>query len=230
MKNILNNYNQIFYRIFSTIYALIGVIFLDWSIFPIIFLFWAENFVQIIFLGITGYSSPHIRIESLDKNEKNIGQILFGKFFVNIIYLVFVLLSFVFLSLSLDKKDSFRLFMEIMRLFGGDNLSFNVAILACFLRELWLYIDNIFIKNTYTTKNPYIVGGTFGQKEIILHISILIGLGISVGLSRWIYDNFGQTEIAIFLVKYGFICFFLLLKLGVEIKVSGNKNKLPNNS
>lgn len=213
----INNYYTLFYRIFSTCCALVGVVFFGWSIFPIILLFWAENFIQIIFMGISAYSTPFTEIDSKNTEETSISQILFGKFFVNVVYLIFTCLGFVFLVISVKKEEGFKYFMDIIHLSIGKNTSFNTAILACLGRELWIYVRDFWIKKAYNAKNHYIMGGTFGYKELILHISILLGLGVSFGLSKWVNENFGEGQIAYFLAKYGFIMLFLGVKLAFEI-------------
>ncbi len=214
---------MIFYRIFSALYALLGVIFLGWGMFPIVFLFWVENFIQSIFAVLSAYTAPKAQINSADKGEKTISQVFFGKMFVNIIYFIFIMVMFGLMAFVSDRKDGFKTFTDMIKVCYGLNPVFNVAVLACFSRELWFYVHDFFIKKKYNAENPFVLGGTFGYREIIMHVSILVGGGSVLGLSKWTVENFPNNPIALFWVKFGFIIFFLLLKMSVEIYMIHNK-------
>ncbi len=205
---------KLFYRLFFTLYAFVGVFYFKWSIFPIVFLFWVENIIQSLFLLLISLSTLHI---SLPNTESSRYQLLYGKFFVNGIYFVFLTFGWGFISLITGKgnEESFDVLASIFRVLTGRDTGFNIAVLLCFLREGWRYLQNFVVKKEYTAEHPFLFPSVFGHRELVLHLSLIFGMGGSVALSQWLTQDDSPT----FLSNYGFIVLFLVLKLIAEVFV-----------
>lgn len=203
---------KLLYRVFFTLYAFVGIFYFKWSIFPIVFLFWTENMVQFLFLVIISYSSAHV---SIPNKAASAYTLLSSKFFINMIYFVFLTFGWGFISLITGKgnEESFGVLASIFTVLMGKDSGFNIALGLCLLRETWLYLRDFHIKPIFTAERPFVLPDTFGYKEITLHLSLVLGMGGSLLVSKWLT----QDDTPTFLSNYGFIIFFLVLKLAVEV-------------
>lgn len=211
-------YFNILYRISFAIYLFIGVLYFNWTIFPIIFLFWCENMMEILILILIVNTFPHIQQEE-DINHKSS---IYVRIFMNTIYFVFITFGYGFISLlSLKSEVSKDNLGAIIKIFAGLDRTFNISLCLIFLKILSLYVFNFHIKKIYNANNLFIFPDAFGYKELILHLSIIIGLGGSLWLSKITSQNNENN----FLTMYGFVSVFLVLKLVVDIFVELKKKK-----
>lgn len=203
---------KLLYRVFFTLYALLGIFYFKWSIFPIIFLFWTENVIHLLFLVIIVNSFPHIKTPTDGTSIK--GTVYLGLFF-NFVYFVFLTFVWGFISLLMgaEGKKGFDVISSMVMVLSGRDMGFNIAAGLCVLRETWLYVRDFYVRKIYTAEYPFDLPKDTGYKEIVLHLSIILGLGGSLFLSKWFHPADSTT----FLNTYGFITFFLVLKLTVEV-------------
>ena len=225
-------------RIFFTIYAVFGVLYLKWAIFPIIFLFWAETVIPLLFSWLSFKSTPKAYIAKITDEQGNETkqtqyQSIMVMLFFNALYFFFITFAYGFMALfdkSKETDKSFDVIGSIIFTLGGKNTSFNIALLLCVLREAWFYVRDCWVNKIYNEKNLFEANG-FGYRELVLHISIIFGLGGSTLFSKWITENNTQdissNETAIFLIKYGFILVFLALKLLAEFFVFFKEKPKP---
>lgn len=147
---------------------ILGVIFLSWNLFAILFLYWAENIV----VGIYNILKM-LKAEQVDEKEKGIRLIRGSKVTYS------------------NKKSSFIMFflfhyglftighgVFVFTLFGPSNIPLStlfIGILSLFVSHGISYLVNFIGKEEYRRVSP---GRLFGQpykRIIIMHITVLFG-------------------------------------------------------
>ena len=168
------------------------------SIFYIIYLFWMDEFVKTIFDGLQYYLNKK-RIT----DPKAFRAILNGRFFMLLIYVVFIIVLFGFV---MDWGNQNAIILNLEVLFFKNTL-FNLTVFGFLIREIIQYLD--IRKKLLVPIHPIM-----SKAMMTLHISIILGVFIWALLS----GKFGVDPINLGVYQtVAAITPFLLIKLFFEI-------------
>jgi hypothetical protein len=179
---------------------LFGVIFMDWSVFALIYVFWLET------LALSFFNALKIMFASGDDSGSFHFFQAFRYMFLRVLilgfYMIFIL---TFIGLMIAGKQGngtewihYLLFLEP---------SFRITVLSFFIIKLVEFIYLFFIKDERSKFSPAHFKGVFDARLIVIHVALVGGFFIFDYLSA----KFG--------VRYGLIGFastFILLKIIVD--------------
>jgi|GEM_PF-2650660 len=163
-------------------YSFAGIVFFRWSIFYVVYLYWFENVIGIFAKAFEVASTPSIAIQA-HKNQpatkwEAIGS-LFGSLLLNTGYFVFILVGIgvlypVFiLSNTLAKEFIFDALQIVLFM----NNTFNIALGACVAYKAVVYLRDFVFSKKYTVRNPLPFPTLFSKQDLVLHLTILLGVG-----------------------------------------------------
>ena len=163
------------------------------TVFYIIYLFWCDEFLKTIFDGLR-YRFKKEQIQNPTNYVLNIKN----RFFMLLIYLVFIIVCF---GLILDWNNT-DLILGNFEVFFFKNTLFNISLITFLLREIYLYKNNQLILNSHHLLSSGI---------ITLHISLILGIMLSFLIKKEfvVFEDYA----AVFAIIP-----FLLLKLYFEIQ------------
>ncbi len=181
--------------ILSNIVPVLGVIFLDWQAFAILFLFWFENIV----IGISNVFKMAVVATNNTRVGAKVSAISFFIVHYGIFTLVHGIFIFVIFGGFFEETES----SSVFDVFGNfADLQLWWAILALVISHTVSFFTNYIGKGEYknTTLNQ-LMGQPYGR-VVILHITIIIG-GFLVAL-------FGSPVVGLILL--------IVLKTFIDIK------------
>ena len=163
-----------------SLYSFIGIVWLKWNIFFFVYLFWFENIINIF--------ADMVRVMSVSHFTENKGQVankwqalgmLFGSIFVNFVYFIFIFIGLgILYPLFIKNPDLAKEFIfDMLKIVLFKNNSFNTALVACVVYNIIAYVRDFVLRPKYNAQNLYPFPQTFSKNDMILHITILIGLG-----------------------------------------------------
>ena len=185
---------------------LFGVIFFDWNVFALIYVFWLETLALSFFdgLGILlaqggSVSGPHV--------TKAFRYFLF-RFFILCFYMIFILV-FIGLMVADKQGDGY----EWIRYLTLMEPSFRLTVMSFFVIKLiefiWIYIA----LDQRKTADPEKIAGLFDARIIVIHSALVLGF--------FAFDYFSQK----WGVRSGLIAFTLIFTvLKVLVDYFGSKN------
>jgi fumarate reductase subunit D len=159
---------------------MVGIIFFKWNIFYFVYLYWFENVIHIFFNLLKVNTTSHlVTSQNYPATRGQAMSALFGSMFANFVYFVFIIVGFGFMYPlgALEGEARTAYFVEMIKVFMFQNRLFNMAIWACILYKTIEYIRDFMVKRRYNAQNPFIAPAIFNKQEMVLHITILVGLG-----------------------------------------------------
>lgn len=202
------------------LYSFIGIVWLQWNIFHIVYLYWCENMLYIGFQILEVWSVKDLKLikegESLVKKEAF--NLLFTSLFVNIVYFIFIIVAigFIYPVAVLDNAVAKKYIFHVLSIIMFKNSFFNIALLACLVYKIIAYFLLQYFKNTVKYTKKLIIQGVFSKQNIVLHLTILLGLGSILLLQHPDFGGkygLGKTAWA----SYGIGIVMIMSRLGVEI-------------
>jgi hypothetical protein len=182
------------------IVPLLGVIFMDWSVFALIYVFWLEtlgmsffNAIRIMFAQGTVIQGLHIR--------KALGYLLF-RVFILCFYMLFILV-FIGFMVSGKQGEGYEWVKYLMII----DPSFRIAIISFFFIKLIELIYFYFIKAERRTTDPEKLRSFFDLRILVIHAALVGGFF----LFKFFHVEFG--------LRAGLIAFasiFTILKVFVD--------------
>jgi hypothetical protein len=167
----------------TAFYSIIGLIYLDWGVFHIVYLFWFENLVRVISYRFKINTLEYVSLSGqIQKTRENNGKIsgsltsiFYTRLFMYFAYFVFIVigLGIVLPMLETDSNSNIKGIYNFVRVFTFRVWDFNLALLACILDEFTSYIRDFKKNKRYNFENPYRVPVPFEKEDVILHLSII---------------------------------------------------------
>jgi hypothetical protein len=205
MRNV-NLINVLLLPVFTVIYSIIGLLYFNWGVFHIVYLFWFENLIKIFFYRLkVGKVEYVLRSGELEKSRDEFGKlrkelknIYVTRLFMYFTYFVFIVigLGIVLPLIETDIDIAYRGIYSFVRVFNFKDWEFNFALISCLLDELMTYIRDFKKTKIYTKTRPYVVPLTFERADVILHLTILISMTTAFFIKHPESPVFGFTKIS----------------------------------
>lgn len=206
--------------IFTAIYSIIGLLYFNWGVFHIVYLFWFENLIKIFFYRLKVGKVEYVLLSGeLDKSRDEDGRlkqelknIFMTRLFMYFVYFVFIVigLGIILPLVETNKEIAYRGIYDFVRVFNFMDWEFNFALIGCILDELMSYFRDFKKNKIYTKTRPYVVPMAFEKADVILHLTIIIGITAAFLIKHPESPIFGFTKISpIFFV--GLILSLLIL-------------------
>ena len=206
--------------IFTAIYSIIGLLYFNWGVFHIVYLFWFENLIKIFFYRLKVGKVEYVLLSGeLEKSRDEDGRlkqelknIFMTRLFMYFVYFVFIVigLGIILPLVETNKEIAYRGIYDFVRVFNFMDWEFNFALIGCILDELMSYFRDFKKNKIYTKTRPYVVPMAFEKADVILHLTIIIGITAAFLIKHPESPVFGFTNISpIFLV--GLILSLLIL-------------------
>lgn len=200
---------EIFGLIVFSVLTLIAIRDKEITMFYLIYLFWIDEFIKTVFdwINYLKFKTAY----NLKAQKPQIGN----RFFLLIIYFIFIIVCFGFI-LGWRDTDTVLQNMEVLVF---KNLFFNVTVVGFLLRE---------IIQLYTNKNEkvFLPHGLFSKGLLTLHVSIILGMFVWALISGKLFDfNIDMGEYTYILA----IVPFIIIKLFFEVlEVKARTQQLQN--
>jgi hypothetical protein len=206
--------------IFTAIYSIIGLLYFNWGVFHIVYLFWFENLIKIFFYRLKVGKVEYVLLSGeLEKSRDEDGRlkqelknIFMTRLFMYFVYFVFIVigLGIILPLVETNKEIAYRGIYDFVRVFNFMDWEFNFALIGCILDELMSYFRDFKKNKIYTKTRPYVVPMAFEKADVILHLTIIIGITAAFLIKHPESPVFGFTKISpIFFV--GLILSLLIL-------------------
>jgi hypothetical protein len=205
MRN-FNLINLLLLPVFTVIYSIIGLLYFNWGVFHIVYLFWFENLIKIFFYRLkVGKVEYVLRSGELEKSRDEFGKlrkelknIYVTRLFMYFTYFVFIVigLGIVLPLIETNKEIAYRGIYSFVRVFNFMDWEFNFALISCVLDELMIYLRDFKKTKIYTKTRPYVVPLAFERADVILHLTILISLSAAFLIKLPESPVFGFTKIS----------------------------------
>ena len=219
-----NYWSQIIFILASNAALLYGILFLKRNFFFVMYIFWFESLIRILFNALriwkAGKDVTEIPKEkmTINKREFTIADINNRSYYARIYcstnlfllftYLVFiiVMVGFVF-PFSLD--DNEMLIQNINIMFFRDG-AFLIALLMFFASSLYNYLFGYIRNDAYKNTTVLMIGSLFEKQNLVMHISLILGIGFWIISQRYFpsYKNYSMMVLA---------SVFVAIKLSVDI-------------
>ncbi len=198
-------------HVFTFVFSIVGIFYFNWGVFHIVYLFWFENFIRIIFFGIRAYSVDYVNLNSYTLPARGDGgkliqpvkTVLYSRLFFYGVYFVFIIIGLGFILPFGEKttENSADSMIAFMKVFTFEDWEFNIALFSCVMDELMNYIKDFKIQKTNSRKYPLMVVNIFELEDFILHLTIILSATF-IFLKRYdctaVFYNFFAPELSIY--------------------------------
>ncbi len=219
--NRINKLNLYLMPVFTAIFSITGLLYFEWGVFHIVYLFWFENLVKIIFYRLKVREIEYVEIagelqQSKEENGKiksALISIFTTRLFMYFVYFVFIIigLGFILPIVEASKEDSYRALYDFVRIFTFKDWQFNIALLTCVLDELMSYYRDFKLNKKHSAKLPYKVPMPFSSEDLVLHLSILTSLAIAFLLKHPESPLLGFTTVSPMIISAVILIITILL-------------------
>jgi hypothetical protein len=175
--------------LFTAIFSITGLLYFEWGVFHIVYLYWFENLVKIIFYRLKVSNVEYVEIagefqHARAENGKIMPaliSIFTTRLFMYFVYFVFIIigLGFILPYVEASKEDSFKALISFVKIFTFRDWQFNIALLTCILDELMCYYRDFKLNKKHSAKLPYKVPMPFSSEDLILHLCILLSIVVA---------------------------------------------------
>ena len=203
--------NKIPQKILIIIFNLVpiaGVLFYNWSVFEMFWLFWMEtlviaffNFIRVVLSQGNNEATPY-RYGPLQFNFKRGFTYLIARIFIFFFYSIFIV---VFIGFVAQKEDTSHVLLTL----AFQNKLFNIALLLFACGQVYYLVKYFFMSGGYFYSKAASYPGIFDGRQIVMHIAIVLG---AVGSGFLLKDNANPVYASGFI-----IIIFCALKLGFEL-------------
>jgi hypothetical protein len=188
---------------------LLGVIFMDWSVFALLYVFWLEtlgisffNSLKIFFAEGSEERGPHL--------QKALSYLLFRGFILGF-YLIFIVV-FIGLMMAGKQGEGYEWVMYLLFI----EPSFKITVLSFFVIKLVEFVYFYFIKNEKGMTSPEKYRGFFDARLVVIHV-VLVGGFFIYEYTRELFGD--KTGLVLF------AAIFVLVKSFAEYIVSKGEEK-----
>jgi hypothetical protein len=194
-------------------YSLVGLVYLKWNIFYFVYLYWCENVVHIFFNILKVNSTPHLG----NANRSEAIGALGGSLFANFVYFVFIVvgIGIMYPAFVMDRQAGKDAIFQMIGILFFKNTPFNLALVSCLAYKTGEYIRDFWIRPRYNAQNRLPTFATFSKQDMVLHITILLGLGLGFALEHPDFGGkFGLSKSGWSAYSVGIV--MILVRLGFE--------------
>ena len=219
--NSLNRFNLYLMPFFTAIFSITGLFYFEWGVFHIVYLFWFENLIKIIFYRLKVSNVEYVEIAGeLQQAKVENGKIkpflisIFAtRLFMYFVYFVFIIigLGFILPFVEASKEDSFKALYNFVKIFTFRDWQFNIALLTCILDELMSYYRDFKLNKKHSAKLPYKVPMPFSSEDVILHLCILLSIVFAFLLKHPGSPLLGLTTISPMIISAVLLIIAILL-------------------
>jgi hypothetical protein len=211
----LNNANLFFsplgtsrlIQVFMNFVPLLGVIFMDWSVFALFYVFWLEtlglsffNSLRIFFAEGSEESGPHLK--------KALTYLLFRIIILGF-YLIFILL-FIGFQMASKQGEGHEWLMYFLLI----EPSFKITVISFFLIKLIEFIYFYFVKNEKEMAYPEKYASFFDARLVVIHVVLVGGFFIFEYTSEKLGDKNGLIAFAATFVVIKSLADYIAFKVG----------------
>lgn len=167
---------QLYFQLCANLIPLIGYWFFNWSMFVIIYMYWAEGFIVAFFtcsrIAIARGTDPAKVLQD------NFGRRLLSafKFFMVRAFILFFYWLFIFAFVAFPGGNIHKeMMVQNYTVMLFQNTVFNNALLIYFLTQLILFLSDFIASEDYKTDYSGKYKILFDSRTIVLHIVIVLG-------------------------------------------------------
>lgn len=237
--NKINQVNIYLMPIFTAIFSIIGLIYFEWGVFHIVYLYWFENLIKIFFnrLKVGNVEFVEVSGELQQSRAENgklkpvIVSIFTTWLFIYFVYFVFIVigLGFILPLTEASKEDNYGALYGFVYIITFKDWQFNLVLLSCLLDELMSFYRDFKLNKKHSDRLPYKVPKPFSREDAALHLSILTSIVIAFLLKHPESPLLGFTSITPMIISAVVliitIMLFQLYTVNKEIK---NEQKIIN--
>jgi uncharacterized membrane protein len=227
--------------IFTAIYSIIGLLYFNWGVFHIVYLFWFENLIKIFFYRLKVGKVEYVLLSGeLEKSRDEDGRlkqelknIFMTRLFMYFVYFVFIVigLGIILPLVETNKEIAYKGIYDFVRVFNFMDWEFNFALIGCILDELMSYFRDFKKNKIYTKTRPYVVPMAFEKADVILHLTIIIGITAAFLIKHPESPVLGFTKISpIFLVGLILSLLILVFQIFSAIRQQKEDKEIENSS
>jgi hypothetical protein len=172
---------------------LLGVIFMDWSVFALIYVFWLEtlgisffNGLKIFFAQGGETSGPHF--------SKALTYLVFRAFVLGF-YMIFIL---IFIGVMIGSKQGQG--YEWVQYLVFSEPSFRITVLVFFFAKFFEFIYFYFVKNEREISTPEQHSSYFDVRLIVIHVVLIGGFFAYDFFSKKLGNQMGLVAFAVVFV------------------------------
>ncbi len=171
------------FQLGANMMTLIGVIYLNWSVFALIYLYWIETFLfitanSIKILATQGGKepAPHCRM-AFRYFRFNAGLLLF--------YLMFIVFFIGFMVAEKQEGTHFSTYLFFRE------PSFAAGVISFFILKMTELVVIYFLSGQYKKAKPEMFNSFFNMRLILIHVVIVLGVFTFIFLSTKLNNYYG---------------------------------------
>jgi len=165
-----------------------GVIYFNWSVFALIYLYWLETVCFVFFNGIKILTAQN-DLQKAPHTAKALRYLSFN-LFILLFYLIFIV---GFIGFSVASKQEGVHFASYLLFYDH---SFRYTVLCFFVLKLIELIYFYFLSGIYKTSRPSEFNSFFNIRMILIHIVIVLGFFTFSFISRKLNSHYGIIAFA----------------------------------
>lgn len=187
------------FGIFMNFIPLLGVIFFDWNVFALIYIFWLETLAMTFFDTLKIFTSSH----NTDFSKKlSMGlSFFFIRFFILMFYMIFIL-AFIGIMMSSKQNNGYEWVLYLVLAVPR----FKITIISFFLIKLYEYIVYYLNNENNRSEDPIKYNNVLDGRVLVIHIVIILGF-----FAFQFFDEKSMTKIGFVAFTTIFIAFKMLL-------------------
>jgi hypothetical protein len=166
--------HQLILQLLVNTIPLIGFWFYNWNMFAIIYMYWVEGFIIVLFNSVKMAMAQGIELNEPSKLSVRITSSIKFLIFRIGIFLFYFVFIFVFIALPQNTLHK-EIAIENFSIMLFHNSIFNTALLIFFLNQFILFLSNFIISEDYITQPYSKYKILFDSRTIVLHIVIVLG-------------------------------------------------------
>lgn len=209
-------WSQLLFIAAGSLVLLYGILFQGKNFFFVIYAYWFEQVVRVFFnvlkilkAGKDITEMPAMRIVKNNReftladynNRKHYARYYaFGNVFLLGCYWVFIIVMAGFvIPVSVDDKEMFKQNLLIM-IFRDS--AFLVALVTFAVKGLSGYMNDYVLNEAYKKTDVLMVGGLFDRQNMVMHLSLIFGVGTWFMLSRYLpaYNKYSMLTLGIIFI------------------------------
>lgn len=205
-------WSQIIFMVVSSAVLLYGIFYLQKNFFFIIYIFWFEALIRTVFnyfrIRNAGKDITVLPENSVTINKRELTLAdynnrpyyarfyVFGSLLPLFIYWVFIIVMVGFVFAFTSKNND--MLMQNIRIMVFSDRTFLLALFVFFAKSLNAYYSDYILGNGYKNADVLSVGSIFNRQNLVMHISLIIGVGCWFLVQRELpaYSNYIMSAMA----------------------------------
>ncbi len=189
--------------ILGNLIPIFGVIFWGWTAFYVFWLFWIETLIVAIFNAIKIYKCKGDSTYSNSEKFRKALTYFLMRIGVFAFYSIFIIV-FIGVSGSNDSNNS----ISFAKVISFQDTTFNLALVSFTINQFVLYMTQFYQNGWYLKALPTEYNAIFEGRQIIIHISVVLGAFIG---------NFLKVKMHNIMLTSIIVGIFCILKILYEI-------------